>query len=124
MYVCMIKPTCPNKYIERSTGTHDVRAISTNNAIRVPIEGDDEKRADEHVKKKKRGGYRPVMTQENTHYLDLVDLGVVTAKKRRRFGRRRFEEDSHGFTWMDGFTRVRLPSVDGTRAYRGDTSYR
>jgi len=48
MYVCMIKPTCPNsKYIERSTGTHDVRAISTNNpirpAIRVPIEGDEKK---------------------------------------------------------------------------------
>ena len=59
------------------------------------------------------------MTQENTHYLDL-DLGVVTAKKRRRFGRR-FEEDSHG--WIH--TSVRpcdcLSSVDGTRAYRGDT---
>jgi len=42
------------------------------------------------------------MTQENTHYLDL-DLGVVTAKKRRRFGRfgRRFEEDSHG--WVGGW---------------------
>ena len=39
------------------------------------------------------------MTQENTHYLDL-NLGVVTAKKRRRFGRR-FEEDSHG--WVGGW---------------------
>ena len=60
----MIKPTCPNKYIERSTGTHDVRAISTNNpirpAIRVPIEGDDEKKSGcEHTEKKEdeEGGH-------------------------------------------------------------------